>query len=179
MVHSGPPFMHVITNRPVGPLRHPAFLPGLRLHFHPAHSPPITSLPPFTFFFPSFARHPFPSDSVSLRLPIRALCLSCVPLLLNLGGEREEMAHYFKDTVALATNPRLHNNPSSPPLLYSPSFSPLPHLPPDDPRPHSTPPPLLLSRSCQSKTRLHFAEGAPSSTVSCLPSWPTNISLCQ
>lgn len=40
--HSGCLFMHVITNRPVGPLRHSAFLPGLRLHFP---SPPLESCP--------------------------------------------------------------------------------------------------------------------------------------
>lgn len=177
VVHSGPPFMHVITNRPVGPLRHSAFLPELRLHFHPAHSPPIISVPPSPFSSsPLLPATCFPSDSVSLCLPIRALCLSCVPPLLNLGGEREEMAHYFKDTVVLAANPWFHNNP---PLLYSPSLSSPPlHLPPDDPHPppHSFPLSLVpVSR----KTRLHFAEGAPSSTVYCSPSWPTNISVCQ
>lgn len=50
VVHSKPPFMHVITNRPVGPLRHPAaLLPPLRLHFHP----PLPDAPPLPTHFSS------------------------------------------------------------------------------------------------------------------------------
>lgn len=117
VVHSGSPFMHVITNRPVGPLRHSAFLPGLRLHFH--------SLPPITFSpsSPPLSSQPrFPLTQSLLCSPVPALCLSCVPStpLLDLGGEREEMAHYFKDTEALTPIlrllllPLLPSSPSAP-----------------------------------------------------------------
>lgn len=79
VVHSGPPFMHVITNRPVGPLRHSAFLPGLRLHFHPAHSPPIISLPPLhPFFFPLFCPRPVSPPIQSCSVSLFALFASPV-----------------------------------------------------------------------------------------------------
>lgn len=99
--------MHVITNRPGGPVRHSSFLPGFQVTLSP---PPLTFLCPTTLSIPPFALNPFPSDPVPPLLSPRSLfpppfCLSCVPLLLNQGGEREEMSHYFKDTVALAANP--------------------------------------------------------------------------
>lgn len=67
VVHSKPPFMHVIANRPVGPLRHPAvLLPPLRLHFHSPHPDAPSFLQtlfssiafPLSLFYicPSFAR---------------------------------------------------------------------------------------------------------------------------
>lgn len=82
--HSGSSFMHVITNRPVGPLRHSAFLSGLRLHFQP----PPRSLPPFfcpPLFTPCFFSM---RPSFLLATPLLSLLAhSWISLLPNLGGE--------------------------------------------------------------------------------------------
>lgn len=74
--HSGCPFMHVITNRPVGPLRHSAFLPRLRLHFLPPsslHSHHVSE--PF-FLFPSFSCFPTSSYLCFFFLTSYVFCCS-------------------------------------------------------------------------------------------------------
>lgn len=72
-IHSCPPFMHVITNRPVGLLRHSSFMPGLKLNFHPPQSPPIIPLPPYPPYFPLLCPRPVSPVLVSphlLSLPL-------------------------------------------------------------------------------------------------------------
>lgn len=116
--------MHVITNRPVGPLRHSAFLPRLRLHFLPPSSLPSHHVSKPFFFFPSFPC--FPTSSY--------LCfffnLLCVLLPLNLGRWREETSHYFKEAAPLAANP--HDNTITVDSFTPPTSSCLPHLLPND-----------------------------------------------
>lgn len=106
--------MHVITNRPVGPLRHSAFLSGLRLHlFHP----------PIRFLYPDSTLPPFSTPSSSSRLlpttpfsflamphpphhpfPLCTRTAAPVPPFYQTWDKREEMAHYFEDTLALRAN---------------------------------------------------------------------------
>lgn len=142
--HSGSSFMHVITNRPVGPLRHSAFLSGLRLHFQPPPPP----LPSHRFSAPPLFTPCFFSMRPSFLLATPLLSLlahSWISLLPNLGGEDCR-----------------HRGSNNQPQTAVPLFCPPPSI-----------------HSCQLKARLHFAVEALCTSMCCLPSWPSNISLCQ